>query len=132
MLTYKEAIRFHGHDGPFLALGFKAGRFILRNFIKNGETKLSCVVKLKMEKPFSCVIDGLQCSTDLTIGKCNLKIEESDNEIPVFVCEDKKTGQKISFTIKEEIFKKAKNCKDLHKCASEIISLDPSLLFVFI
>lgn len=71
-LTYAETVRFHGHDGPFLALGYCLGRRLLRDLKPAGIMGLRLTVKTKLEKPYTCILDGLQCSTLATYGKRNL------------------------------------------------------------
>jgi len=73
-LTYQETIRFHGHDGPFLALGYKLGKYISNEQKPQGIMGVVITVNVRSEKPFTCLIDGLQCSTFATLGKGNIRI----------------------------------------------------------
>lgn len=71
-ISLKEAIKFHGHLGPYLVLGILAGEVALK--------KLGCKkyfgLKIKAwgatKKPKSCLIDGLQLATGATYGKGNI------------------------------------------------------------
>lgn len=74
ILNYQDTIRFHGHNGPFLALGYKLGKYIVRKHKPRGIMDIDISVKLKSEKPFTCLIDGLQCATLATYGKKNIRI----------------------------------------------------------
>jgi formylmethanofuran dehydrogenase subunit E len=76
-LSYEETIRFHGHDGPFLALGYRLGRFLVRTMKPAGVMGLRITVRLKTKKPHTCMLDGLQCSTLATLGKGNLLVQRS-------------------------------------------------------
>ncbi|UCG29160.1 MAG: formylmethanofuran dehydrogenase subunit E family protein [candidate division WOR-3 bacterium] len=71
-LNYPETVRFHGHDGPFLALGYILGRHVVKIMKPRGIMDLRITVQAKAEKPFTCMLDGLQCSTFATLGKGNL------------------------------------------------------------
>ena len=71
-LSYSETVRFHGHDGPFLALGYRLGKFLMRLLKPRGIMDLKITVKTKMKKPYTCILDGLQCATFATLGKGNL------------------------------------------------------------
>ena len=71
-LNYSETVRFHGHDGPFLALGYRLGRFLVKTLRPQGIMDLRVTVTARMHKPLTCVLDGLQCSTLATLGKGNL------------------------------------------------------------
>ena len=74
-LTYVQAIRFHGHDGPYLALGYKLGQVIVRRLKPKGIMDLTVTVRTLLRKPYTCLIDGLQCSTFATLGKGNLRVK---------------------------------------------------------
>lgn len=71
-LSYAETVRFHGHDGPFLALGYRLGRHLVKEFKPKGIMGLRILLRAKIEKPYSCILDGLQCSTLATFGKGNI------------------------------------------------------------
>jgi formylmethanofuran dehydrogenase subunit E len=71
-LSYSEAVRFHGHDGPFLALGYRLGKYLTSVLKPSGIMDLEITVKMKIKKPYTCVLDGLQCATFATMGKGNL------------------------------------------------------------
>ena len=76
-LNYRETVRFHGHDGPFLALGYRLGRFLFKKLKPEGIMGLRVTVETRMQKPWTCLIDGLQCSTFTTLGKGNLVVKDS-------------------------------------------------------
>ena len=83
-LSYEDTLRFHGHDGPFLALGYRLGRHAVRLLKPRGIMDLKITVKTRIEKPFTCIVDGLQCSTFATLGKGNLVlIGHSANSVMV-------------------------------------------------
>ena len=60
MLSYEEAVRFHGHNGPFLAIGYRMGQFANESLSPQGISDISCVVKSPLRTPFTCVVDGIQ------------------------------------------------------------------------
>lgn len=71
-LTYAQAIRFHGHNGPFLALGYRLGQHVNQLMMPTGIMDYRVTVYVRKEKPYTCVIDGLQCITFATLGKGNI------------------------------------------------------------
>lgn len=73
-LSYGETIRFHGHDGPFLALGYRLGKFLVKTMKPKGIMELSIGARTQARKPYTCLVDGLQCSTLATLGKGNISI----------------------------------------------------------
>jgi formylmethanofuran dehydrogenase subunit E len=130
ILSYEGAIRFHGHNGPFLALGYKLGKYLNQGLKPKGIMDFKITVIIKFEKPFTCLIDGLQCSTFATFGKANMMVKKSkNNDILVFV----QKGEK-NFTI--QITKKAMdmcfNAEDLGKAAKKIFKTPPKKLWKII
>ena len=53
----ENAVRLHGHLGPFLVLGLKRG---LRSERILGEKPEKCEVETINRKPFLCVVDGIK------------------------------------------------------------------------
>ncbi len=130
-LTYEEAIRFHGHNGPFLALGFRIGEVAKRALKSKGFMELEVDVWVKKKKPFTCLIDGLQASLGTTMGKGNISLREgggrgkSLRSLPAFVVVKKReTGKLIRFLIKRETIARCLGAKDLNKVANRILSED--------
>jgi len=76
----EKAKDFHGHLGPFLVLGVRAG---LRGLKELGTRKenlhLSATVLLRYSVPYSCILDGIQMATGCTIGNKRLRFEDSSN-----------------------------------------------------
>lgn len=75
-LSYAQTVRFHGHDGPFLALGYRLGTFLLRKMRPGSIMDLKLTIRSRIKKPYTCVLDGLQCSTSATLGKGNITVVE--------------------------------------------------------
>ena len=71
-ITLSEAIKFHGHLGPYLILGILAGELALRRMGYKKYFDLEIKVWGANRKPKSCLIDGLQLSTGATYGKGNI------------------------------------------------------------
>jgi len=90
MLTYEDTIRFHGHDGPFLALGYKLGKHINDKHRPQGIMDMHIMVTVRPQKPYTCIIDGLQCSTIATTGKGNMKLRKAKKRMYVVVKKGKK------------------------------------------
>jgi formylmethanofuran dehydrogenase subunit E len=71
-IPFGDAVRFHGHSGPFLALGFKAGSYAMGKLHPEGIKDIACRINTIMSTPYTCIIDGIQCSSHCTLGKGNL------------------------------------------------------------
>lgn len=78
MLSLEEAVRMHGHKGPWLVLGYRAGLRALEILKPEDEHDLVCKVKCPLRTPYTCSIDGIQASTGCTLGKMSISVEEHD------------------------------------------------------
>jgi len=65
------AARFHGHLGPWLVLGLRAGLYA-RRVLRAGPFELEAVVTSPAWPPHSCFIDGIQVGSGCTMGKGNI------------------------------------------------------------
>ncbi|HTW92170.1 MAG TPA: formylmethanofuran dehydrogenase subunit E family protein [bacterium] len=65
------AARFHGHLGPWLALGLKAG-LRARRELGASPFELTAHVFCPARTPYSCFIDGVQVGSGCTLGKGNI------------------------------------------------------------
>jgi len=99
-ISLKQAIEFHGHLGPYLILGIRAGEFALKKLRCRKYFGLGVKVWGANKKPKSCLIDGLQLSTGATYGKGNI---------------NKFNGSVIKIAFKDQIKQKTLNLK-LHDC----------------
>lgn len=72
-ISLKEAVKFHGHLGPYLVLGILAGELAAKRLKFKKYFGLGVKVWGASEKPKSCLIDGLQLSTGATYGKGNIE-----------------------------------------------------------
>jgi len=78
----KEAVNFHGHLGPFLVIGVRMGLIGLRELkTTRGDPKLQATTIAKHAVPFSCVIDGIQVTTQCTVGNGKLKLKSTQEAI---------------------------------------------------
>ena len=130
MLSYEEAIRFHGHDGPFLALGYRAGKLAIKELKPEGIMGMECTIEAIYKKPFTCVVDGVQTSTYCTFGKGILKFVDTNDEKVKISFRNRKNNKKMEIIIRDEIVKRALNAKDLKKEVDWINGQPDSSLFI--
>ncbi|MFH0790636.1 MAG: formylmethanofuran dehydrogenase subunit E family protein [Candidatus Omnitrophota bacterium] len=117
-ISLNEAIKFHGHLGPYLVLGVLAGELALNKLKCEKYFGLDVNVQGVDKKPKSCFIDGLQLSTGATYGKGNIK-KSAGRKIKVeFRGRDDK--KKISLIFKNSLVRKLTALKT-HK-DSEILA----------
>lgn len=93
-----DAIEFHGHLGPYLVLGLRAGLYA-NQVLGKDPMETEAFIKTKTTPPQSCFADGVQLSTGCTFGKRNISLEEGEGLLVTF----KKNNQKLALKLKEEI-----------------------------
>jgi len=130
----KKAADFHGHLGPFLVIGVRMGTLTKKILNVNaGEgSKLRVTAWLPLLTPFSCIIDGIQATTQCTIGNQKLKMENSTKIIVYF--EQKNSHKALRIHVNPKIIKELKNRysegASNEELAREIASIPESQLFV--
>lgn len=92
------AVRFHGHLGPFLILGLRAGLLGI-NYLGKDYFELSAMVKTASNPPRSCFIDGIQFSSGCTSGKGNIEIKASKDVSVEFIRKDRR----ISIAVRNNV-----------------------------
>jgi len=97
------AVRFHGHLGPFLVLGLKAGLFA-NEVLGKDCFKTRAVVVTKPAPPFSCFVDGIQFATCCTMGKGNIELNKGDSLSVLFT----KGTKTVQLRLKTYILKSLK------------------------
>ncbi|NPV14986.1 hypothetical protein HPY86_08680 [candidate division WOR-3 bacterium] len=98
----KRAERFHGHLGPWLVLGLRAGR-CARKMLNGSPFDLRAVVECPAKPPVSCFIDGVQLGSGCTMGKSNIQHRVRPGGCRV-VFEHRDTAEKVSFKVRGEVF----------------------------
>jgi formylmethanofuran dehydrogenase subunit E len=100
--------RFHGHIGPFLAVGLKMG-LTANERLGRDPMDMKAVVRVEARPPRSCVVDGIQYSTGCTMGKGNITIEPDPAQVAARF--STKTGA-IQITLKPEFLARIENDLD--------------------
>lgn len=73
---------FHGHLGPYVMFGFRAGQLALRTLGAKGYFDVEADVFCGTRPPLSCFADGVQLGSGCTAGKGNLRFVASDSGKP--------------------------------------------------
>jgi len=119
------AIRFHGHLGPFLVLGLRAGLRAVELF-GHDPFKLKAIVMLKRAIPYTCFLDGIQFSTGCTLGKGNIEVLEGDGITVRFIHE---RGE-FTLIVRDEILEEIVSAEDMEGEALKLLKLPLSKLFM--
>lgn len=93
-----RAVEFHGHLGPYLVLGLRAGLYANQIFGRE-PMKTEAIIKTKTSPPESCFVDGVQLTTGCTLGKGNISLLEGEGLLVIF----KKNSQELALKLKKEI-----------------------------
>ncbi|MEM1583045.1 MAG: formylmethanofuran dehydrogenase subunit E family protein [Candidatus Bathyarchaeia archaeon] len=122
-----DAVKFHGHLGPFLVLGLKAGLFANKVLGKD-YFRMRAIVETKPNPPYSCFMDGIQVATGCTMGKGNIIAKNGESISVTFI----KDGKILKMRLKESIledFKAMSSEGDSERKALETMRRSVSELF---
>ena len=106
----KKAADFHGHLGPFLVIGVRIGSLSKKILNANaGESsKLRVTARLPLLTPFSCIIDGIQATTQCTVGNQKLKVENMQAQI-IMHFEQRDSDKALKIRVNPKIIGELKN-----------------------
>lgn len=122
-----EAVKFHGHLGPFLILGLKAGLFANRVLGKD-YFRTKAIVETRPSPPYSCLVDGIQVATGCTMGKGNITVREGESILIIFI----KDNKLLKMKLKDDALKSLKEMstkEDTEQKAFETINKSINELF---
>jgi len=126
-----KAAEFHGHLGPFLAIGVRMGLLAKRTLKSNGFGDLSVTVNTGNKPPLSCVVDGIQVATGCTLGKGNIAVTNISEISAVFHAK----RRTIRVKMKTEVFQSLKgelldgDAEKMEETARKISSIPDAKLF---
>ncbi len=126
---FSKAVDFHGHRGPYLALGLRMGLAALNGLDARGWFDLRCRVYLPLKPPESCTVDGIQFSTGCTLGKRNIEVEEGPGIKAKFI----KSEVFLTITLKEDVLRRIQSQLSMgtgEKLLSWLAEAEESELFI--
>jgi formylmethanofuran dehydrogenase subunit E len=93
-MTYEEIIRFHGHECPGLAIGYKMATAAMESLesLRAEDEELVAIVEND-----ACGVDALQCVTGCTFGKGNLLFRDYGKQVYTFYYRSKRSGVRVHF-----------------------------------
>lgn len=130
----ENAVKLHGHLGPFLVIGVRMGEIVKRHLDVNDKNgcELRGSIKTPCFTPFSCVIDGIQATTSCTVGNQRLKIEKSNGEITArFKLQrlDKPVSISVNRELVRSLIEEMSKGADSERLAANIACLKEEQLF---
>lgn len=129
-IMLNEAVKFHGHLGPYLMLGILLGEFAIKNLKIKKYFGLNVKVYGANKKPKSCLIDGLQLSTGATFGKGN--IHKFNGKVIKVEFNEPSNSKRFIFKLKNELVKRLEALKthpESEAFAKKIYNTNPSKFF---
>jgi len=116
----ERAVKLHGHLGPFLVLGLRAG---LEGEEKLGEKPEVCIIQTVNRKPYLCAVDGIKA----IFGNTLLEIRDGPSLTFTF----KGNNGKFTVKVKQSLVEKYAEAP-WEKCeeyAREVLESDGDQLF---
>lgn len=95
LTPWEEAVNFHGHACPGLAVGYRAAEIALREL---GATRSADEELIAIVENDSCAVDAIQSLTGSTFGKGNLFFRDYGKQ--VYTLGDRKRGEAIRLVVK--------------------------------
>jgi formylmethanofuran dehydrogenase subunit E len=134
-LEIRNAEKLHGHLGPFLVIGVRIGSLAKKilNVNAGENNKLRATARLPLLTPFSCILDGIQATTQCTVGNQKLRTENSKAKIIVYF-EQQNLDKALRIHVNPKIIDWLKNRysegASNEELAREIASMPESQLFI--
>ncbi len=122
-----RAAEFHTHLGPFLVVGLRMGRVVVREF---GDEPFRTKIDVSTGRvpPYSCLADGIQISTPCTTGNGGMVVRD-ERAMRIEARQDERI---LSVALRSEIFDWIENeCgeDDQHTFSMEIWEMPDEKLF---
>lgn len=112
-MEIEDAVKFHGHMCPGLAIGFRVAKLAEEHFgTRSKDEELVAIVENK-----SCSIDAIQVVNSCTFGKGNLIFRDYGKHVYTFFKRGNEKALRISR--KQEMFHKGEREEDLFKKVRE-------------
>jgi formylmethanofuran dehydrogenase subunit E len=128
----ETAIDFHGHLGPYLVLGLRMGELAIAKLRCKKHFGIRVLVKGAVDRPKSCIVDGLQLSTGCTYGKGNI-LKSNGKQIRAFFL-NLDNNKRITVSLKNglsEKLQRLKGHKDSELFAKQLLDFAAEDLFKF-
>ncbi len=108
-MEIEDAVKFHGHMCPGLAIGFRVAKLAEEHFgTRSKDEELVAIVENK-----SCSVDAIQVVNSCTFGKGNLIFRDFGKHVYTFFKRGDEKALRIS--LRQEVFERGNNGNDLFK-----------------
>jgi len=123
---------FHGAAGVFAVAGYRIGARALGELgEKRGSFDLDVTHRTPFQVQWSCIADGIQAATGVSVGKLNLRLVETSPEKLETVIRDKRSGRTLSFRLRPDFLSKYLDLPEDRQAAAarELLKLPDSAIF---
>ena len=93
-MKYSEIARFHGHECPGLAIGYRMARAAMDALHVEHSSDEEVVAVVENN---ACGVDALQCVTGCTFGKGNLLFKDYGKRVYTLYSRSTRKGVRVSF-----------------------------------
>ena len=93
-MTYAEIVRFHGHECPGIAIGYRMAAAAMAHLsaIRAADEELVAIVEND-----ACGVDAVQCLTGCTFGKGNLLFRDYGKQVYTIYARSSRQGVRVVF-----------------------------------
>lgn len=93
-MTFEEIVRFHGHQCPGLAIGYRMASAAIEKLesMRAEDEELVAIVEND-----ACGVDALQCITGCTFGKGNLLFRDYGKQVYTVYSRSTRKGVRVRF-----------------------------------
>ncbi len=122
----------HGEAGPFAVAGYRIGERALKELgLPRGSFSLEVVHKTPFRVQWSCVADGVQAATGVSVGKLNLWLEKAPVRDMQTIVRNRKTGKELVFRLQPQFVERFLNLPEdeLEAAGQQILSLSDDQIF---
>jgi formylmethanofuran dehydrogenase subunit E len=97
MMDYAEIVKFHGHECPGLAIGYRMARAAMKalNVQRSSDEEIVAIVENN-----ACGVDALQCISGCTFGKGNLLFRDYGKQ--VYTLYSRATGKGVRVVFRDK------------------------------
>ena len=124
-MTFAEVVRFHGHECPGLAIGYRMAGAAMEKLesMRAEDEELVAIVEND-----ACGVDALQCITGCTLGKGNLLFHDYGKQVYTVYCRSSRKGVRVLFHgkgIPQDLREDRRALTDwiLHSSADQMLSM---------
>jgi len=131
-IILRQVADIHGEAGPFAVAGYRMGERALRELrLSSGSFSLEVLHKTPFKVQWSCVADGVQAATGVSVGKLNLWLEKAPVQDTRTIIINRKTGKELVFRLQPQFVKRFLNLpeNELGAAGREVLSLSDSQIF---